>query len=266
MGLATVGPLPPLLEDELEPVNIPALFCLLLVLCSAYPLRAGESQGEPFSVEGVLLPSAQAKLASRSKGVIEEIKREGDAVKAGEVVMLLESDMERLQQDQQRHILDLRSFERAASDELSQKSVISKTEVEEKRVNHEVAKVQLEQAGRLLEMRKVVAPFDGVVSERLRERGEAVDEFTPVITLVNLNELYLEIFLPAARLRQVKLGLPVKVTVTDLPGQEFAGAIAEVSPGVNPASGDFKVRVRVANPTGDLVAGTAATAVFGPGT
>ena len=90
-------------------------------------------------------------------------------------------------------------------------------------------------------MRKVVAPFDGVVSERLRERGEAVDEFTPVITLINLNELYLEIFLPAARLRQVKLGLPVKVTVTDLPGQEFAGAIAEVSPGVNPASGEFKV-------------------------
>ena len=94
-------------------------------------LAAGESQGAPFSVEGLLLPSAQAKLASRSKGVIEEIKREGDAVKAGEVVMLLESDMERLQQDQQRHVLDLRTFERAASDELSQKSVISKTEVEE---------------------------------------------------------------------------------------------------------------------------------------
>lgn len=248
----------------MEPVKIIVFCCLLAAAGVAGPARAVETQDASFSVEGLLLPSAQAKLASRAKGVIEEIKREGEAVKAGDTVMLLESDMERLQHDQQRHILDLRSFERAASDELSEKSVISKTEVEEKRVNHEVAKVQLELAGRLLDMRKVVAPFDGVVSERLRERGEAVDEFTPVITLVNLNELYLEVFLPAARLRQVEVGMPVKVSVVDLPGQEFAGAVAEVSPGVNPASGEFKVRVRVPNPRGELVAGTPATAVFGP--
>ncbi len=249
----------------MEPVKNPVRCCLLVVMCGVVPLRAVEAPEASFSVEGLLLPSAQAKLASRAKGVIEEIKREGDAVKAGDTVMRLESDMERLQHDQQRHILDLRSFERAASDELSQKSVISKTEVEEKRVNHEVAKVQLEQAGRLLEMRKVVAPFDGVVSERLRERGEAVDEFTPVITLVNLNELYLEVFLPAARLREVKVDMPVKVSVADLPGQEFDAAVAEVSPSVNAASGEFKVRVRVPNPRGELVAGTPATAVFGPG-
>jgi membrane fusion protein (multidrug efflux system) len=252
------------LEDELELVRTVGLL-LFVLLSGVAPLRAVEVQDAPFSVEGLLLPSAQAKLACRAKGVIEDIKREGDAVKAGEVVMLLESDMERLQHDQQRHILDLRSFERAASDELSQKSVISKTEVEEKRVNHEVAKVQLELAARLLDMRKVTAPFDGVVSERLRERGEAVDEFTPVITLVNLNELYLEVFLPAVRLRQVKVDAPVKVSVADLPGREFAGSVAEVAPAVNPASGEFKVRVRVPNPRGELVAGTTATALFGPG-
>jgi membrane fusion protein (multidrug efflux system) len=253
------------LEDELEPVRIAGIFCALIAMLSLGPALAVEAGNEPFSVEGLLLPSAQAKLASRAKGVIEEIKREGDAVKAGDTVMQLESEMERLQHDQQRHILDLRSFERAASDELSEKSVISKTEVEEKRVNHEVAKVQLELAGRLLDMRKVVAPFDGVVSERLRERGEAVDEFTPVVTLVNLSELYLEVFLPAARLRQVKVGTPVKISVTELPGREFSGSVAEVSPGVNPASGEFKVRVRVPNPRGELVAGTPATAVFVPG-
>lgn len=246
-------------------MRIPVLCCLLCVTCGAVSVRAVETHETTFSVEGLLLPSAQAKLASRAKGVIEDIKREGEAVKVGDTVMLLESEMERLQHDQQKHILDLRTFERAASDELSEKSVISKTEVEEKRVNHEVAKVQLELAGRLLDMRKVVAPFDGVISERLRERGEAVDEFTPVITLVNLNELYLEVFLPAMRLRQVKVGMPVKVSVAHLPGQEFAGAVAEVSPSVNPASGEFKVRVRVPNPRGELVAGTPATAVFATG-
>jgi membrane fusion protein (multidrug efflux system) len=249
----------------LEPVRTFCRCCALGLFVVSVPLHAAENDKGTFAVEGLLIPSAQARLASRAKGVIESIKREGDLVRRGDTMMQLESDMERLQHDQQRHILDLRSFERATSDELSQKSVISKTEVEEKRVNHEVAKVQLEQAARLLDMRRVLAPFDGVVSERLRERGEAVDEFTPVVTLVSLHDLYLEVFLPAAKLRLVRVGEPVKVTVADLPDREFAGTVAEVSPSVNAASGEFKARLLVPNPRGELVAGTAATAVFASG-
>jgi membrane fusion protein (multidrug efflux system) len=248
----------------LEPVRPAALLFALFWLVTPVGVRAeSSSSGESFTVQGLLLPAAQAKLASRAKGVIESIKREGDAVKEGEVVMELESTMEGLQVDQQRHILELRAFERAASDELSEKSVISKTEVEEKRVNHEVAKVQLEIAGRLLHMRRVEAPFEGVIAERLRERGEAVDEFTQVVTLVRLDKLYLEVFLPADRLREVKVGRPVTVTVADLPGRTFAGEVAEVSPAVNPASGEFKVRILLPNAEGELVAGTPAVATFG---
>lgn len=213
-------------------------------------------------VQGLLIPFEQARLASRAKGVIDDIKHEGDRVKKGDVVMQLESEIESLQYDQQRRILELRAFERGSSDELAEKSVISKTEVEQKRVNHEVAKVQLELAGRMLDARKVLAPFDGVVAQRLRERGEAVDEFTPVITLVNLNDLYLEVFMSAARFRDIHVGDDVVVRAPDLPGRTFIGKVAEIAPAVNPASGDFKVRVLVPNREGALVAGTAALADF----
>ncbi len=264
MGLALDPPLPALRENELESVKTVAAFCIFALLVAAFGPRpcAAATEGAGFSAEGLLLPSAQARLASRSKGVIDQIKREGDRVAKGEAVMQLESDMELLQRDQQKHILDLRAFQRSASDELSEKSVISKTEVEEKRVNHEVARVQLQQAEKLLDMRKVSAPFDGVVSERLRERGEAVDEFTPVVTLVNLDELYLEVFLPASRIRQVRSGEKVRVTVPDLPGSGFDGSVAEVAPAVNPASGEFKVRIRLPNPAHHLAAGTSAVAHF----
>jgi len=263
--MAIIAACPAVLEDELESVK--TFTTLIFSSWLAISLLAADDALAPghFTAEGLLLPSAQARLASRSKGVIEMIKREGDRVSKDDEVMLLESDMESLQLEQQKHILDLRTFERNASDELSSKSVISKTEVEEKRVNHEIAKVQLLQAEQLLEMRKVRAPFDGVVAERLRERGEAVDEFTPVITLANLEELYLEVFLPAGRLRQVRVGDAVRLSVDDLPGQDFTGSVAEVSPTVNPASGDFKVRILVSNADGDLVSGTPALATFGQG-
>jgi membrane fusion protein (multidrug efflux system) len=239
------------------------VFVLFLSVAAVAADGAATSSGGRFQARGLLVPSEHARLASRAKGVIDSIRREGEVIKKGDVVMELESEIEALQLRQQNHILDLRTFERNASDELSSKSVISKTEVEEKRVNHEVAKVQLELAGRLLEMRKVLAPFDGVVAERLRERGEAVDEFTPVIALVNLGRLYLEVFLPAQRIRDLRIGEEVTVTVEDLPGRQFAGRVAEFPPAVNPASGEFKVRVLVDNAGGELVSGTPAVAVFG---
>jgi membrane fusion protein, multidrug efflux system len=272
VGLVAYGAVPSVLENELESMKglfpRPLLFALsvwFILTASHSKAQESERAGLGFEARGMLIPSQHAKLASRTKGVIAGIRREGDTVNKGDPVLELESEVEGLQLQQQNHILELRAFEREASDELASKSVISKTEVEEKRVNYEVARVQLELAGHLLEMRKVLAPFDGVVAERLRERGEAVDEFTPVITLVNLELLYLEVFLPAARIREVKKGQAVVVTVPDLPGRKFAGEVSEVSPSANPASGEFKVRVLVPNRQGELVAGTPAVASFGGG-
>ena len=266
--MASIPSFLPFLERKFEPVNtwskcILALFLALasISFCRVETLAGDESQG----VQGLLMPSSQARLASRSKGVIEMIRREGEKVKSGETVMQLESDLESLQTEQQEHVLALRTFEREASDELSQKSVISKTEVEEKRVNHEVAKVQLTMAKRMLEMRNVIAPFDGVISERLREKGEAVDEFTPVVVLVNLENLYLEVYLPASLIRTVRVGDQLEVVSEHVPGKTFPGSVAEVAPAVNPASGEFKAKILVPNADGELAAGTSARAIFHAG-
>lgn len=216
----------------------------------------------PIECKGLLVPYEQARMASRAQGVIGSIKREGDIVKKGDVVMELENDMERLQVEQQRHILDLRTFEWKSAEKL--RGGISQTESEEKRMNLEVAKVQFAQAEQLLERRKVIAPFDGVVSEKLREVGEAVDEFIPVLFLVNLDHLYLEVFLPATRIREIKEGQPVAVSVADLPGRIFEGKVDKLSSVVSAASGEFKVRILISNSDRALVSGTYATAQINP--
>jgi membrane fusion protein (multidrug efflux system) len=243
----------------------PALFLALCLWSSPRPVAAADSEvpGDSWEVRGLLVPSKQARLASRAKGVIEKIAREGQRVREGEVVMELESEMERLQLAQQEHILDLRTFEWQASTELNEKSVISQVEVQEKRVNFEIARVQLEQARHLLDRRRVVAPFAGAVAERLREEGEAVDEFTPVLLLVDLSTLHLELFLPGHRMPEIALGDAVEILVEN-GGSTTRGVVTQISPTVNPASGEFKVRVAVPNPEGLLTAGTHARARFAP--
>lgn len=209
--------------------------------------------------KGLLVPYEQARMASRAQGVIASIKDDGDHVKKGDVVMELENDMEKLQVEQQRHILDLRTFEWNAAEELRKKNVVSQTEGQEKRMNLEVAKVQLAQAEQLLERRKVIAPFDGHVTDQLRKVGEAVDEFVPVLALVDISRVYLEVFLPASRIREVKEGQTVKVRASDLPDRVFEGTVVKLSPTVNAASGEFKVRILIPNEDRALVAGTYAT-------
>ena len=138
MGLAAAASFPAILEDELELMSSglffrsPAVAWLAAWCALAASLAVAQDlppEAANLEAKGMLIPSQHAKLASRTKGVIETIKREGDVVKKGEVVMELESEIESLQLLQQKHILDLRSFERSTSDELASKSVISKTEV-----------------------------------------------------------------------------------------------------------------------------------------
>lgn len=242
--------------------------CLLLMLFFLAPLDAQQPakavEAEEFvEVKGLLIPYEQARIASRAKGVIESIAREGQLVGKGDTLLLLESDMEQLQLEQQQRVLELRTFEWEASTELNEKSVISQVEVQEKRVNFEIAKVQLAQAERLLERRKVLAPFAGAIAERLRETGEAVDEFVPVLLLVNQDRLYLEVFLPAVFFADKTVGAPVSVKVSQ-GGEEMLreGKIAQIFPTVNPASGEFKVRILIDNADRKLVSGTYATALF----
>ncbi len=216
--------------------------------------------GEPITCKGLLMPVEQARMASRAQGVIAAIKDDGDPVKKGDVVMDLEAAMEKLQVEQQKHVLTLRTFEWNSAEELRKKNVVSQNEGEEKRMNLEVAKVQLAQTEQLLERRRVHAPFAGHVAEQLRKVGEAVDEFVPVLVLVDISRLRLELFLPASKIRDVKEGQPVNIRVADLPGKVFQGTVEKVSPTVNAASGEFKVRVLVPNPDRELVAGTYAMA------
>ncbi len=251
---------------RLKPFSI-CLLALLLAGAAISPAGAADSAGAATSashqrVKGLLVPFEQARLASRAQGLIARVKEEGERVAKGEVLLELESAMENLQVEQQRHVLALRDFEWKSTDTLRTKDVVSRTEAEEKRIAREIADVQLAQAVQLLDRRKVYAPFDGVVTEKMRHVGEAVDEFVPVLQVVNVDTLYLELFLPASRRSSVHEGLEVMVETPAQPGRSFPGRVARLSGAVNPASGEFKVRIIVPNPGHTLTPGTEAYALL----
>lgn len=65
------------------------------------------------------------------------------------------------------------------------------------------------------------APTGGVVLSRLREAGELVAAGTPIFDLVDLDKLYLKVYVPEKQIGQVRLGLPARIHSDAFPQQVF---------------------------------------------
>ncbi len=237
------------------------LIRLLLLTAILAPSAFSQTEGTdsasppPSKIEGLLKPYREVRLASRAQGVIAAVVEEGTELKEGEVALRLEDTMERLQLAQQTKVVEMREFENEASAALGKSAAISRIEAMEKTINLEVAKILQGQAQELLDRRTVRAPFAGVVTERLRSVGEAVDEFVPVLSLVQIDQLAFEAFLPAEFITQIHPGDKIVLYFPIFSGKSFDATVERVSPVVNPASAEFKVRLVIPNPERQLRAG-----------
>jgi membrane fusion protein YbhG len=76
----------------------------------------------------------------------------------------------------------------------------------------------------------VMAPFDGVVVTRAAEPGEVVTAGTPIVTIVDLNKVYLRGFVPEGQIGKVKLGQPAHVYLDSSPKQPVDASVSRIDP------------------------------------
>jgi HlyD family secretion protein len=74
------------------------------------------------------------------------------------------------------------------------------------------------------------SPVTGRVLYRLAEPGEVLAAGGKALTLVNLDDIYMEIFLPSEQAGAVKVGAESRVTVDYVPKRAIAGQVSFVSP------------------------------------
>jgi membrane fusion protein, heavy metal efflux system len=97
------------------------------------------------------------------------------------------------------------------------------------------------------------APIPGVVIERRVTNGQfAPADGTPLLTVANLDTVWVIGDLFERDLRFVQRGQPAIVTTSAYPGERFEGKVNYISESIDPASRTAKVRVSVANPAGRL--------------
>ncbi len=119
----------------------------------------------------------------------------------------------------------------------------------------------------------VYAPMDGVILTRNVEPGEFVQPGAAAITMANLNELTITVYVPEDRYGEISLGQKATVTVDSFPNTTFTAIIslisdqAEFTPrNVQTVQGRsatvYAVKLKVTDPEGKLKLGMPADVVF----
>lgn len=80
-----------------------------------------------------------------------------------------------------------------------------------------------------LDYTQLVAPHAGVISVRQAELGEVVSPGTPIVTLSDLDHVWLRAYLAETDLGRVRWGQDATVTTDTYPGKQYHGRISFIS-------------------------------------
>ncbi|MBI4472150.1 MAG: efflux RND transporter periplasmic adaptor subunit [Acidobacteria bacterium] len=101
--------------------------------------------------------------------------------------------------------------------------------LEAARARERELRAQLEAARIQLGYTEVRSPLDGVVLLKNVESGEVVSPGTPVVTVGDIQNLWMNIYIPETQTGLVKLGQSVSVRVDSFPDETFGGKVTFIS-------------------------------------
>ncbi|HVT13305.1 MAG TPA: efflux RND transporter periplasmic adaptor subunit [Fimbriimonadaceae bacterium] len=91
------------------------------------------------------------------------------------------------------------------------------------------ARAALAEIESMMDEMSVKAPTAGTVITRFQDQGELVSAGSPILELVDLDRLYLKVYVPENMIGKVRLGLPARIYTDAFPNEPFAAKVGYIS-------------------------------------
>lgn len=198
------------------------------------------------TIPGEVDGSRDATLASALGGPVERLLvKEGQHVKRGQLLVLVDSALYSIRQRQAR--TQLETAQRELKRAKNAGSALPTAELDRRQSAVDAAQVDFDMASLQLKRARIVSPFGGVVSKIHTEVGEVVSPTAPLVDLVQLDPVHVQLSVPDRDVVALEPDAPVEVRVAALP-TAFAGRIARISPTGDRDTRAFEAEVAVDNP------------------
>jgi len=234
------------------------IILLLNPVSTAFASEANQliSAQKTVTASAIVVPAQVSELGFLISGIARDVPvREGDAVKAGQTLIVLDTpDLDFAVTEAQAALhsaqayADLQKYRRV-KDRRNGKIFYDVVPVEFR----QRADARVQQAQATLELAQInlgegtlTAPFDGVVASLTVIQGEFVQSDQAIVTLATLNNLQVETTdLSEGDITQVTIGAPATISVEAL-NQTIHGNVISISPVSNTVGGDVVFKVTIA--------------------
>ena len=225
---------------------------------------------------GVVKGRYETNLAFQTGGkILSREVQKGTFVNAGEILMTIDArdavqqfNVGEAQVESARTQLNLAKSNLERYNQLFQENAISAATLDQYKTNYDNAVAafnsvvaQAEQAKNNLNYTQLIANADGVISEIIAEVGQVVSAGQTVLTLVQTNELEVEIDIPENKLSEVAEGKTAEVSFWAIPNK-ISAVVREISPMADAAARTYRVRLSLINPPEKIQLGMTAEVIF----
>jgi RND family efflux transporter MFP subunit len=234
-----------------------------------------------------------AMISAQVLGRVKEVLvHEGDAVRAGQTLALIDDATLRAAADQAQAAVKAAENQQAAAqtnadlaastlvrykqlqaqksvspqelDEVARRAEASAAQVEALRAQAVAARAQESGARAMLAYTRLAAPFAGMIMARMAEPGTLASPGVPLFQIDSVGPLQLQAAVDESAIGALHKGMKINVNIDAASTLDPAGTVAEIVPAADPASHSFLVKIDLP-PSSQLRAGMYATAAIATG-
>lgn len=251
--------------------KIPATTLLAISLFSFAPLAISaeppKPQGMPveaitasterlerhISAIGTVRSNESVVIVAEIPGRVTELPfREGEAIKAGQLLVRLDQSVLSAERDRASATLKLAEANLRRSEALLKDRATSAREKDEAFSQWQLGEANLRLAEAQLAKTQIHAPFSGVLGLRQISVGSYLQPGQAVVSLDDIAKVKVDFRVPEVMADQLTVGQTIAITVDALSGRSFSGKVYAIDPQVETAGRSIALRAQIDNNDGLL--------------
>ena len=213
-------------------------------------------------IVGNLRASDAIDVTSEVNGIVTEIQfTEGQAIKKGNILFLLDASIEKAEISIQKAdvnrwtaLLERRQRLARSAEKLSETKNIARTRLDQLLTDEtealaqlQIAKATLQIAERRFYKKIVRAPFDGIVGLKLKSIGEYLEPGEVITSLDSIDPIELDFEVPESAISALKIGAEINAFTRAWGDEVFSGIVKSINTRVNLESRSITVRAKLNN-------------------